>query len=453
MSPARLGDIARRFGLPLVVLLLAGAYAQISGPFRAPDEFNHFFRAYHVSEGNVLARTYPGGVCGAPLPESLKEMAEISAGYPGAPRKAADPAALARAGSIALDPGRRSLAHFPNSALYSPLVYLPAASAIVAGRTFDAGPLELLHLARFANVLVAALLLALAMGRMPYARDFLAVVALLPMTLFQIGAVTADAMTFPLAFLWIALALDFVRPGRTLPTSVETWTLLVAAMLLGQLRPPFPLLVLLVVEPGVWRRAYDARRRLAGIAAVACATASAVIWLLSSRHLVVPMIPNVATDPAAQLDFVLHHPVEFLKVIFHNLETNGADYYRQMVGVVGWLDTVLPSAVYVLAGCSLLAATMLEPQPVDRAIRLTAVLIFGSGAFLILLAIYQICSPVGGATLDSVQGRYLIPLLPLIGVALANDLMQPAAARPVVRGPILLVICYANATAFIALTR
>src|SRR5438093_337491 len=40
----------------LSMILLALGFTLATGPFRAPDEYHHFFRAYQISEGRLVAK-------------------------------------------------------------------------------------------------------------------------------------------------------------------------------------------------------------------------------------------------------------------------------------------------------------------------------------------------------------------------------------------------------------
>ncbi len=130
---------------------------------------------------------------------------------------------------------------------------------------------DMLYFGRIANALVAAALVILALRLIPFQRDCLWAVALLPMTLSQMGSVAADAIMFAVAFVWLALALAFNRNSATPVGWREGATLLVAAVAVGQLRPPYCLLALLAVEPRIWRRDFDPRRRYFCLAAVGLA--------------------------------------------------------------------------------------------------------------------------------------------------------------------------------------
>src|SRR5580704_15177930 len=60
-APTAAVVLSMTFGLTLVFL---------TAPFQSPGEFQHFYRAYQISEGQWVA-TYHGGVGGCDLPASL----------------------------------------------------------------------------------------------------------------------------------------------------------------------------------------------------------------------------------------------------------------------------------------------------------------------------------------------------------------------------------------------
>ena len=107
------------------------AYSGVTAPFRGADDYTHFFRAYHVSIGQMIARHAALGVAGEQLPASLLGLARAAADFPHLPSMASFAAQFRAANGIPLDPDKTAIINFPNSALYSPLVYALAAASRV----------------------------------------------------------------------------------------------------------------------------------------------------------------------------------------------------------------------------------------------------------------------------------------------------------------------------------
>ena len=76
-------------------------------------------------------------------------------------------AKIDKATGIPLDPQRRQFTAFPNTALYSPVPYLPQSAAIGPRGFCEPAPLTMLYLARIANLIVYLFLAAAAVRLAP----------------------------------------------------------------------------------------------------------------------------------------------------------------------------------------------------------------------------------------------------------------------------------------------
>ena len=186
--------LPHRFVL-VIGLLFGGSLLVLSPPFSVPDELAHFQRAFHCSQGKLYACKRDGRT-GDILPSSLAET------YVAIVDRAEDDeqfkiswAKIEKARGISLDPQRQQFTAFANTALYSPVPYLPQSVAIWAARFGELSPLAMLYLARAANLIVYLLLAAAAVRLAPIHKWALALVALMPMSVYLAASLSADAMT------------------------------------------------------------------------------------------------------------------------------------------------------------------------------------------------------------------------------------------------------------------
>ncbi len=419
--PASAGEQPSRHGLWFgTVIGLALAFTFVTGPFRAPDEPHHFFRAYEISEGRLIAARPGGGFLGDWLPRSLDKTAKVLGGYPGVPPIRTERAALAKAWKIKLK-SARTFIPFPGATLHSPLVYLPAALGISLGKIWHAPPILLFYLARCCNAIIAGGLIALALARLGRRAPYLATIALFPMCLFQVGSLTSDAVTFAISFLWISEVLGARSETLSKP---PRWRWILIALALSQLRVPYPLLGLLVfaIPVAVTGSTRIARVRFFSIF-LAVLVLPCLLWISIVQGLRVPLRPFVEVDPARQLQFVVSHPLEFFLLLGSSLREFGYEFWRQMIGVFGWLN--LPAPTWILIGVTLsLAVTICSSE--TRQLRLTIPVrsaFFGlaTGALLLTaVVIYLAWNSVGAPRIEGWQGRYAIPILPLLASTVAN---------------------------------
>jgi uncharacterized membrane protein len=422
---SRRGDIAPHWpGVfwPGAVIAFALAFSFAAGPFRSPDEPNHFFRAYEISEGHLFAARSGVEFVGDHLPASLAEVAKTVSAFPDVPPIRTSRAAISAALRMELNSGNRVFLHFPGAALHSPLVYFPAAMGIAIGRLSHAGPLCLLYLARCFNAISAGGLIGFALKRISFRAPFLATIALFPMCLFQVGTLTADALTFGICFVWYAEILHARSRSHPDRPPRYRWILLAAA--LSQLRFPYPLLGLLVltVPDNLFGDMRAGRFRFL-LGFFAALILPCLGWLGMVQRLQVQMRPLVEVDPARQLQFVVTHPFHFFQMIGSGLGELGLQYWHQAVGMLGWLD--FPVRSWILFGITVsLVATIctsdVKGLRLTMAFRMFSFALAATGLLLTALIVYLAWNVVGAPRIEGWQGRYAIPLLPLVALAAAN---------------------------------
>ena len=89
-----------------------------------------------------------------------------------------------------------------------------------------------------------------------------------------------------------------------------------------------------------------------------------------------------------------------------------------MVGVLGWVDTVLPMTAYIAYSLLLLGSAILDGNTFSLSVRLTLALLFAGTLLAVFFGLYLVWTPLGWGRVVGVQGRYFLPMLPLLGGAI-----------------------------------
>jgi uncharacterized membrane protein len=436
----------------LVYLLLGLSYLILTGPFRVPDERNHFLRSYEVSELRLFAFRLSGGYPGDYLPSSLGRLSEALGNHA---ENRIQPAQIARARSLFLSPEEREFMEFSNAAVYSPLVYVPSAISIAIGRALGAGPLALVYFARAGNLLVGAWLISLALSHAGFARPAALIVALFPTTVSQVSSVSADAMTYAISFLWVALVMEWLVQKEGGVSSQRVLTLVCLALALSQLRPPFPLLSLLVLLMPI-RRFGRKAVILVGSAVLTASLVPAAAWYTPAARLFVNPIPEQDIDPARQMAWVVKHPGGFWHRVKQDLRTNTLEYWQELIGRLGWLNIRLPAWIYIgyaiaWAGCFFLGPRD-SPFPMWWQ-PIAFVVMISIGVVAIELSQYLSFNPIGSAFVLGIQGRYFVPLAFLAAFAVSNSFLNRREFELVGRFAFAAFILSAHLCTFIVLAR
>jgi len=409
----------------------------ITPPFQAPDEFNHLRRAYHISEGHPIAVVSDQRV-GAEMPLSLHWVMIPFYDIPFDDQARVEPGLYRQALEIQLLPEHRSFHDFNNTALMSPLPYLPQAGAIAVGRLARVRPLFLVYAGRLANLLTWLLLVGMAVRVTPVGKWLLVSLALMPMTIFLAASLSYDACTIGISFLATACLLrhTMTREGTVRWRDAAVACLLGAALGLSKFAYAGLMLIWLLIPDTRFRSRRD--RVLMTILILAVTTAALIGWGLTARTLFLSydqynedyrihqaLVHGV--DPPAQLQQVLEAPHKFLWRYWKTVTEERIQ--NSFVALLGWLDTPFPGwyiyGYLALLFCLAVADGQLSPGIGLRQRLGLTILILGSLVFFGVLFYCQ-WSPVGAYRFNGIQGRYFIPLAPLAFLVLhAGNRIRP----------------------------
>lgn len=392
-----------------LVIALAWGVAQVFlvPPLQVPDEGDHWFRAWALTDGQLTADKQ-GMVT---LPASFARTADLYTRVVAAgalPVSLEGQAGFAGYEDLFNSPGPSGTVRVASRvARYGPVGYLPQAVGVGLGRLVGAPPLTCFYLARLANLLAAVALLFFAIRLAPFGKQLFALVALLPMTMFELASVSCDALTISGAMFFTALLLW--ESKRVTLRRVDVALVLAASALFLNVKPGYWALVLLVllIRPA---QLGGRIRYVAFVAANAVVVVGVflIIFLLTSTDAQVQAVGA----PQAQLLFILHQPLGFLGILWSNVQNDLFEWIFESIGALGWCKIILPPAFYLfvlVTGPMFLIRT--RDEEVGLQLRSRALLAaVGVAVFVTMaVALYAFLSPTGSGEL-SVQGRYLAPV-------------------------------------------
>lgn len=410
MKPEKLYAVV---GLIFGLLLLT-----VTPPFQAPDEPSHFCRAYQVSRGGGRPLKNPAtGEAGGYLPVSCYQVWTCFADIPFNTDAKALRWRFEMAAPLALNPQAEQFLDFSSAAIYSPIPYLPAATGMALARWLDLPALGLLYLARLCNLLASILLIYIAIRLTPVLKWCFVIVALLPMFVFQAASLSADSLTLSLTLLFTA-GLFAALFGEDASRNWRAVILLTVIGAMLALSKPFYLpLILLVwlIRPG----AGESRRQWIWKPVLVCGATCAVLVLWSA--LIAPYYhpgrSDVPIAPGAQAWYVLTHPVQFIITLGVTFRQDLPVIMLSLVGWLGWMDTPLPAVVHILAWIFLAGVWLNDPWD-QHGFTAARRMIVAAGVVACLIAIgyllYLSFNAVGAPRIEGLQGRYFIPLLPVL---------------------------------------
>ena len=425
-SGFKTADVLPAFFTLVVGAIFGGSIIFLTPPLDVPEEGQHFWRSYGLTEGLIYA-SREGDSVGGELPASLDEAGYAAIAHPNNEYGFRISAESIKKGLLVpLDPLRRKFYGFPVTARYSPVPYLPAAAAIWVGQRVGLRALEELYIGRAGTLIGYLLLVVTAVWLMPVQKWTLTLVALMPMSIFLAAAITADALSIALGLLAIAMILRLVVRAQVVERRSLGW--LGAILLLVALaKPGYVLIALLfLLVPKDKFSAGHSWWMRAGM--VGLPLAVSVAWILSIRGLSVPLRPCV--DMKAQACWMLAHPWTYLR----SMDETIGDVFRLqgIVGTLGWGTVLLAPAVYKIYWAGLLTTAVLDGGREDVRLSFWTRAVSLEVYYLVLAVIatltYLTWHAVGEKYIHGVQSRYYVPVLPLLLLPLRGS-AQVASSR------------------------
>lgn len=383
----------------------------IMPPFQNPDEPAHFLRAEQISRGHPIGHRYSETQSGGEAEINIGAAFSPFSPIFGNRETKFTSGMLAQAGAAHWS-GVLVEQHFPNTAVYPPFFYLPAAAGILIGKTAGLSIVDTLYLSRLLSGLcsmalgTAGILLA---GR---AAPLLFAVLTLPMGLSLMAAVSQDGPMIGMAALAAAISVRMVQDGAP-PFRHAMAVLTLALTLIGMARPPYAAFALLPLAlPGVapalrWRSALT----VLGLTAAWASLATVMAQVVLERSDVMP-------DTGLQVRLLLEDPYRIVSVALDTLSGRGNGYLNEFVGQLGWLDVGIPRWFHRIAWIVLAAGLLggLSPSPQtggrQQDTRWTwiavAVMALGGAVAGIFGIQYLTWTAPGDAMVDGVQGRYFL---------------------------------------------
>ncbi|MEG1176421.1 MAG: DUF2142 domain-containing protein [Ruthenibacterium sp.] len=305
------------------------------------------------------------------------------------------------------------------------LPYALSTLGVLLGRLLHLGYVPTLYLARLLNFAFFAAATYWAVKLAPFGKCIFAVAGLLPGTLHVAASFSRDSFTLALAFLFTALALRAAHKGDTCPLHWPEAALLAAVCIL--LVPAksvyLPLALLLLLLPvRRFAKAWHAYAYRGGVFALSFAG----YW--SANRFIVGNAAALGGSPvtaaAANSDrivytvpYIFSHLRQFASLLVNSVVEHGDDYLNGLVGgTLGNHNLALSTALVSVFLVLLVLATQCgDGDGILRKARAAlpawlAVLGCGGGAVLGCV----LWTPTYYTAIYGLQGRYFLPLLPLL---------------------------------------
>jgi uncharacterized membrane protein len=398
-------------------LLFGVAFAFLIPPFQSPDEPNHLLRAYQVSEGVFFPEKQDQRL-GGTLPASLAQVRDSFSYLKMNNQARLDNDLIFRSLHLPLQPENRNFLDFPNTAIYAPTAYLPQATAIALLRPLGATPLQMLYAARLANLFVWAFFVLAALWLMPFLKNTLAALALLPASLVIAASANADVITNGLCWWLVA---SFCAGGQK---GFKILAGLIIVCVNKLIALPLVGLFMLNRKPTFQFGVFLSVALVAALAWGGFAQKNFITYDNYNPAYRDAQTLNEGVDPARQQRFIIENPLYFIEITSKSIVKSLPSMAAHFVGKFGWEKNYLHPIWLALLWLVLAAMLASEENPLPWRQRILAGVIVALYVGMFAVTMYALWCPVGAGEVTNFQGRYFVPIAPVAALALAGGWLK-----------------------------
>lgn len=400
-----------------MIFILGLIYSLVLPQFSVPDEWSHYLTAY--SQSSVLLHKKAFDEHGNVI---LYEDGSIYFVREHSPTRS----------TYAIEyqelKGQQLVSYKGDTITRGPLklatfAYVPQTFGMTLARLMHLNSTQVAFVGRIFALLFYAFLISQGIKLAPeFAKRILLVVSLLPMVMQQVCSYNYDSILFGICFFSIAYLLNLIHRDEKI-NKKDFIILALCATVIASIKfiylPVFGLGLLIPKERFRIKRGKELT--ILGILCI-CAFAFIGVTLFNKRfwdlHPTNPGLPNEYMTYS--ISYLFTHVKDELVLLSRTVQNYTADYISQMISSpLGWVEISMPATQLMGFGCMLALSCMGTEKDKKYSLieNLWLVVLFTGVAFTVLIALQTSYTPTFLDMVYGVQGRYFLPILPLLMIA------------------------------------
>lgn len=310
------------------------------------------------------------------------------------------------------------------------IIYLPAVLGMTLARLLHLGTVPMLLLGRWFSLLGFTILTYFGMKKLPFGKTALFLLAVLPMNLQQCTSFSYDAVITGVSFLYICWCVSLAFGEKQVKaTDMLGLGILGIILVYGKSGVYLPLALLIFLIPA----ARFGGKRVRNLCVLGLFLLP-VLCFLNQNTATVSYIATTteatatvgsSTTAGYTIGYFLSQPLELVRMLANTLSDKTAFYLESLVGQkMGWVEIDISEVISMLFWLLLILASLKtkeEPMYIRRGQKWWIVFVCAVCAGLILAGMLLTWTPRGYVSIEGVQGRYFIPLMPALLLVLRNS--------------------------------
>ena len=404
------------YTIPIVCIL----FIIVMPMFKSHDEHAHWHRIYEISTGNLATDVKEDGGTISILPKSVVCRDWVDMDYS---------EVIADLYNKIDNSDTTDNVYIVTASMYSPIQYAHEAIVIAIARIFVKIPILLAYSGRIANMLLCVGLIYFSIKKMPFGKNIILCISYIPILIEGISSMSGDGITFSICLFFIAYLFNLIfNKEVTSITKKDKIVLGILSVIIASCKIVYlPMIGLLLLLPK--EKMKDKKDKIITISILwGIALIASLAWLIySSRYLSALANLSQVGDVTTQEKIlsILTNPISYVQRILYDIELNGGTYIKEAFGSsIGWynfvsLNTIIPYTLLMIFSIIAITDNSVKDK-FNKFQKIIITLVILAIVLLIFTSLYIQWTKPETKSIDGIQGRYFIPILPLFGMLIAG---------------------------------
>lgn len=429
--------------ISFVVIFITGIiYSLVLPQFTVPDEWTHYLTAY--SQSSVLLHKKAFDEHGNVILYEDGSYYFVRQDCPNQSTYVMEMNELSGQQMVDIKGERTSRAPL-NLATFG---YIPQTIGVTIGRFLHMNSMQVTFIGRMFALLVYALLISWGISLIPkFAKRIFFAVSILPMCMQQVCSFNYDSVLFGASFFLFAYLL-YLAYEKDEVNNVDLAIVTICSMVIATIKFIYlPILGIGLLIPAKKFKHKNTKWIyivllivISGLSYGLITKYNQYFWTVHTNE--TKPIYDVITYPAS---FIFGNPIREIIMIINTIQHFMGEYIEQMLcSPLGWLEIKMPGIILVGFSSVLLLSSMSckDEDSIKWQNRLWMFVLCGVVFISIILALQITWTPINLNVVVGVQGRYFLPILPLLLVSIHGYLKLNAEPKYMNTIMVFSTICF-----------
>jgi len=307
-------------------------------------------------------------------------------------------------------------------ASYSSIQYAPQAIGIVIARLFTDRILVMAYLGRILNCIVGLCICYKAIKIMPFGKKSILTLMYIPILIEGFTSLSGDTMIISISYLFIAYILRSIFEKENKLKNNEKVIIFTLAIVLAMCKMVYlPLIFLVLLLPKEKFKSNKECKSYKIGTIIVCIVITLLIFNLAMN-----MPGNREGNNAkVQLQKVISNPLNYIAILLGSMNQNGTWYIETLFGShLSWSEDISLYFIVPYGLCTMaIMQAMLDNDIKEKLSKKQKYIILGIiviSVILIFSSMYITWTKTDSNIIEGVQGRYFLPLMPLVLILIGS---------------------------------